>query len=324
MSLMPALPIRPPLIVHHMAALDDMQVPQNSLEAIVACLDAGAAVVEVDVTALAAGDYLLVHDPLLESETSGRGPVAECTTEQARLLTFGGPCPGCRVPLLSEAVRLIDAHAGATHLQLDFKNEEPFASDEPLQRLIHLIEPLGSRVLVSTGADWQLRRLRRLAPWLSLGFDVMNHLDWEAAGGTPQVSRAAVPTTGSREPAGTLRDPHDHPQRRGVHGYYDDHPLAVMRGWPTADYLADRCESLMDLVPSVGTFYIRHTLLAQSLSDGFNWADALHRRGIRLDAWTMDVTDPVARANAPRLLAAGVDLFTTNTPRALAQLLNVG
>ncbi len=50
---MPSSPGRPPLIVHHMAALDDLPAPQNSLEAIAACLDAGAAVIEVDITALA-------------------------------------------------------------------------------------------------------------------------------------------------------------------------------------------------------------------------------------------------------------------------------
>jgi glycerophosphoryl diester phosphodiesterase len=325
MSHMSTLPIRPPLIVHHMAALDDMTVPQNSLEAIAACLAAGAAVVEVDITALADRDYLLVHERRLESETSGRGLVAECTLEHARLLTIGGRgySSAYAVPLLSDVVRLISAHPGASHLQLDFKNEEPFTSDEPLRRLLGLIEPLGSRVLVSTGADWQLRRLRRLAPWLALGFDPMGYLDWEPAGGTPQVSRADVPTTGSREPASRMRDSDEHPRRYGVYGYYDDHPLAAMRGWSTADYLADRCESLMGLVPDVSTFYLRHTLLAQSLVDGFNWAEALHRRGIRLDAWTMDVTNPAAMANAPRLWAAGVDLFTTNTPRALAQLLNL-
>jgi glycerophosphoryl diester phosphodiesterase len=392
MSHMSTLPIRPPLIVHHMAALDDMTVPQNSLEAIAACLAAGAAVVEVDITALADRDYLLVHERLLESETSGRGLVAECTLEHARLLTIGGRgySSAYAVPLLSDVVRLISAHPGASHLQLDFKNEEPFTSDEPLRRLLGLIEPLGSRVLVSTGADWQLRRLRRLAPRLALGFDPMGYLDWEPAGGTPQVSRADVPTTGSREPAGgtpsplgvasesgglspagpkgivsradaapprqdgvpttgsrepaggtpqvsradvpttgsrepasRMRDSDEHPRRYGVYGYYDDHPLAAMRGWSTADYLADRCESLMGLVPDVSTFYLRHTLLAQSLVDGFNWAEALHRRGIRLDAWTMDVTNPAAMANAPRLWDAGVDLFTTNTPRALAQLLNL-
>ena len=304
--MVPALPIRPPVIVHHMAALDDMSVPQNSLEAIAACLEAGAAIIELDITALAADDYLLVHDPVLEHETSGDGAVAECTVRQARRLTirrWGAPTP-YRVPLLSEAVALMAAHPDGASLQLDFKNELPFGDDEPLRRLARLIEPLGARVLVSNGADWQLRRLHRLAPWLALGFDVMGYIDWQ----TP----------------GRQRDPNSHPKQRGVYGYYDDHRFAAMPGWSTADYLADRCESMIGLVPAVNTFYIQHTLIAQSLDDGFNWADALHAHGVRLDAWTMDTINPVAVANAPRLLAAGVDQFTSNTPRALAELLGKG
>ncbi|HVO43028.1 MAG TPA: hypothetical protein VMT34_10410 [Aggregatilineales bacterium] len=39
----------------------------------------------------------------------------------------------------------------------------PFPSDEPLHRLVDLIAPLGRRVQVSTGADWQLRKLRTMA-----------------------------------------------------------------------------------------------------------------------------------------------------------------
>lgn len=297
------LPVRPPIIVHHMAALDDMTVPQNSLEAIAACLDARAAIVELDITALAAEDYLLVHDPVLEHETSGSGLVANCNVAQARQLTIRRwrEITPYRVPLLSEVVALLMAHAGTSSLQLDFKNEAPFGDDEPLLRLARLIEPLGSRVLVSTGADWQLRRLHRIAPWLTLGFDVMGYIDWE--------------------PAGQQRNPHEYPKQRGVYGYYDDHRFASMPGWSPADYLADRCESMLGLVPAVNTFYLQHTFIAQSLDDGFNWAGALHAHGIRLDAWTLDVNNPIAAANAPRLLAAGVDQFTSNTPRALGELL---
>ena len=72
-----SLPLRPALIVHHMGAMDHSPYPPNSLEAIRACLDAHAAVIEIDVTALADTDYLLVHDPLLDSETDGSG---SCTS----------------------------------------------------------------------------------------------------------------------------------------------------------------------------------------------------------------------------------------------------
>jgi len=79
----------------------------------------------------------------------------------------------------------------------------------------------------------------------------------------------------------------------------------------------------VDTVPGISTFYIDHKLIAQSLADGFNWAEALHTRGVKLDAWTLDLGNPVADANARRLLEAGVDQFTTNTPIALTTWLSV-
>ncbi|MHB8625995.1 MAG: glycerophosphodiester phosphodiesterase [Aggregatilineales bacterium] len=298
-----SLPIRPPLMVHHMAALDGQTAPPNSLEAIRACLEAKADFVEIDVTALAHTDYLLVHDPALENETTGNGPVEACTPDEARLLRFArsGVPTNARVPLLSEVITLFRDYQTATRLQIDYKNMFPFPSDEPLRRLIQLIEPLQARVLVSAGADWQLRRLRALAPWLELGFDIGFYLDWRPA----------------EEPVG----PMTYPKQYGVYGFWDDHPLASHRFWPTAEYLADRCGAFIGLVPGASTFYISHLVLAHSLDDGFNWAEALHRAGIKLDAWTLDVDDALAVTNAKRLLAAGVDQFTSNTPGTLAALL---
>ncbi len=298
------LPNRPPIMVHHMAALDGSPHPPNSLEAIHACLDAGAACIEIDATALAGQDCLLVHDPLLQAETTGTGEVRACTPAQARHLRFvvNGSATQTRVPLLSDVVAALAAHPHPARLQIDFKNVMPFADDEPLRRLITLIEPLGARVIVSSIADWQLRKLRRLAPWLDLGFDVQLYIDWQ--------------------PAGEARDPRSYPKALGTYGYWDDHAIASQRIWRPADYLRDRCGALIGLVPRASTFYINHKLLAQSLDDGFNWAEMLHDNGIRLDAWTMDVTSAIALRNAPRLMAAGVDLFTTNTPLALGSMMN--
>ncbi|HEX5417115.1 MAG TPA: glycerophosphodiester phosphodiesterase family protein [Chloroflexota bacterium] len=295
------LPIRPPIIVHHQAALDDgvLRVP-NSLAAIQACLDAGAPFIEIDVTALADDDYLLVHDPELESETSGRGAVGQTTAADARSLSFRGTGDlKARVPFLSDVVERFLANSGQTRLQLDFKNTLPFPDDEPPRRLIRLIEPLGDRVIVSTSADWQLRKLRQLAPWLDLGLDIHFYLE--------------LPTSAAP------RGPEEFPRQLGAHGYLDDHPLARARYWPTAEYLADRCAFLAGLAPGVSTFYVSHRFLARSLDDGFNWAAALHDRGIKLDAWTMDLTSAVARQNLPRLLEAGVDQITTNTPVAIGE-----
>lgn len=298
-----ALPIRPPIIVHHMGALDGIY-PPNSLEAIRACLDAGAPFIEIDIMALAADDYLLVHDDTLQSETTGSGAVREATIEQIRPLFFKtkGVPTSFHVPLLSEVVALFMDHKTSARLQLDYKDVIPFSSDEPLRRLIRMIEPLGERVIVSTGADWQLRRLRKLADWLELGFDIQFYIDW-------------------RRPSDPI-DPRVPPFRAGAYGYWDDHLLATQRVWSTTEYLAERCEILATQMPRISTFYIDHHLLAQSLDDGFNWAEGLHNFGIKLDAWTLDADNPIAVVNAQRLLAAGVDQFTTNTPAALSKLLN--
>jgi glycerophosphoryl diester phosphodiesterase len=144
--------------------------------------------------------------------------------------------------------------------------------------------------------------MRRLAPWLDLGFDIGFYLDW-------------------RDPAWKV-DPRMPPYHRGAYGYHDDHILARSRQLPAAAYLAERCETLALAVPNSSTWYVSHYVIAQALNDEFNMAEWLHKQSIKLDAWTLDADKPVATANALRLRDAGVDLFTTNTPDALTALLN--
>jgi glycerophosphoryl diester phosphodiesterase len=291
-----------PVLVCHKGLMESHAFPPNSLEGVRACLNANMPIVEVDAVALADGDYLLIHDWTLDSETTGSGPTEACTLARARNLRIrheGRETP-YHVPVLSDIVAAFLQHDGNTHLQIDFKNLIPFPTHEPLERLLRIIEPLGERALVSSGADWQLRRLRHMAPWLKIGLEVQLHLDWDDS---------------------TDRDPRVPPYQRGAYGYYDDSLIAAQRIWPATEYLRDRCQALIGLVPRVSTFYMNHHLLARSLNDGFNWAEALHGAGIKLDAWTMDVPNPVAMTNLPRLVAAGVDQITTNTPLALTQAL---
>jgi glycerophosphoryl diester phosphodiesterase len=294
-----------PAIIHHMAALD-AQFPPNSLDAIRACLEANADVIEVDIMALASEDYLLVHDAMLHYETSGEGRVDQLLPEDARRLTYLGKDqqPSLYpVALLSDVVNLLLEFGGSTRLQLDFKHVYPFATPEPLERLIRLITPLGERVIVSSIADWQLRKMRKLAPALDLGFDIQAYLAVRADGVSP-----------SRFP----------PFRRGMYGYWDDHPLAAEHYQPITDYLTERCATLVTQVPRLSTFFIDHRLVAKALDDGFNWAEALHSYDIRLGVWTVDSHVPQMAALAKRLQAAGVDYITTNTPQAMKKLLHGG
>lgn len=291
-------------IVHHMAALDGSLNPPNSLAAVEQCLQANAPVIEVDITPLTGDDFLLVHDPDLESETTGIGRVDRCPPQQAKTyrIKHRDTITGHPPPLLSEVVEAFLACPGETRLQLDYKAVFPSLSDEPLRRLIRLIEPLQERIIVSSGADWHLRKLKRLAPWLDVGFDIGFYLDW-------------------RDPSWKV-DPRMPPYQRGVYDYHDDHLLARSPALPAAAYLVERCDSLLGQLPDASTWYVSHYLIARCLDDGFNMAAWLHDHDVKLDAWTLDADNSAAVTNALRLRDAGVDLFTTNTPTALAALLN--
>ena len=105
------------------------------------------------------------------------------------------------------------------------------------------------------------------------------------------------------------------PEKLGAYGYWDDYPIAAKRIWPIEKYLADRCAFLVQQVPSADMFFIRHSLITQSLKEGFNWAQALGNRGIALAAWTVDL--PQSAEAAKQLIAAEVTHITTNTPSKL-------
>src|SRR5438132_12655513 len=62
--------------------------PGNSLAALRACLDAGVAMMEIDVCALADGEYLVTHGPDLAEETTGRGLAGTIDSTAAQALRF--------------------------------------------------------------------------------------------------------------------------------------------------------------------------------------------------------------------------------------------
>ena len=311
------------LLVHH-AANRKHSYPPNSLRALRACLEAGAQIVEVDVTPLADGAFALLHDAQLEEGTDSHGQTVRCTADQICCLHYvwRGVVTDEPVGLLSQAVSLIGGFppplrpssaaqapvlGGASasskallqELQLDLKPHAPL-TDAVLSSLIRVVMPVKDRVRVSCVADWAVRRLRALDADLALGFDPLLYLDVE----TGEERDAATP-----------------PFRVGAYGYLDDHPLGSRRWGSAADYWAARAEALSAQVPPGVVWYIRAVLLARALDDGFDWIAALHARGSQVDAWTLDVDEPGHVSLARRLVAAGVDRITTNdAPRLAAAL----
>ncbi len=91
-------------------------------------------------------------------------------------------------------------------------------------------------------------------------------------------------------------------------------------GRSAREYLAMRAEGLAAQA-SAGTWYVRATLLARMLADGFDWIDWLHLHGIQVAAWTLNPNQPHHIALARRLSVLGVDRITTDDPAGLAAAL---
>ena len=203
------------------------------------------------------------------------------------------PRRGAKPPSLREALAIVrDAPSGPTLLMLDAKADAPWP-DEIVTRLLRLIEPVRERVFVGSPADWNLRRLHVADPGLALAFDPHYYLTWS--------------TRRERLPG-----------RVGAYGYRDAHPLALMRTVPTVDYLRERFDMLCALAPFAREMHLRLGFFERMLRDGFTAAEFLHDAGVLVDVWTIDAGTRAWRERVARVVAAGADTLTTNTPREIA------
>jgi glycerophosphoryl diester phosphodiesterase len=288
-----------PAMVYHAASRGDRS-PPNSLGGLRDCLDAGARFVELDINPLSDGEYALLHDRFLEDETDGRGSVAAATGEVVRALRrrWRGELIDEPVALLSDTVTLAAGAQTLHELQLDLKAYTP-VPDVALESLGRTVRPLGDRVRVSCTSDRDLRWLHGVAPDLALGFDPLQHLDVDPGPGK-MASRYLC--------------------RTGDYGYLDDHALAADRWGTASEYLAARVDALWGQAP-VAMWYIRATLLARMLADGFDWIADLHRRGAQVTAWTLNPDHPHHLGLAAELIEHNVDRIITDDAERLAEAL---
>jgi glycerophosphoryl diester phosphodiesterase len=289
----------PTHLVCHAARRGD-RFPASSLSGLRDCLEGGARFVEVDINPLADGEYALLHDRFLEDETDGRGSVAAATGETVHGLRrrWRGELTDERVATLDETVELVAGAQTLVELQLDLKVYDRLA-DSALGNLGRWVRPFGRRVRVSSTSDRELRRLRAVAPDLALGFDPVRHLDVDPGPGK-RTSRYL--------------------SRTGDYGYLDDHPLAADRWGTSCEYLAARADVLWGQAP-LPMWYVRATLLARMLEDGFDWIDDLHRRGAQVTAWTLNPDKPHQLGLAAELIERGVDRIITDDADRLAEAL---
>jgi glycerophosphoryl diester phosphodiesterase len=273
--------------------------PENSLAAVRECLTAGVARAAIDINVLRDRDFLVTRATQLDVATTGSGLVRSATRQQVSQLRcrWRGQIWDHRPPLLSEVVDLLRAHEAPTVLELDVKDVEPWPYSR-VDELARLVEPVRDRVVFSGRADWNLRRLAQVDSRTRVGFTPTFYLDW-------------VPPDDM---------PDELPGEVGAYGYRDRHPLARTRNQAPSDYLWERVNGLMRLVPGACEMHIRLSLFEHMQADGLgDTAHRLRRAGLRVDVWTLDAGTPDWQDRLTNAVWAGVDIITTNTSRQLAQ-----
>ncbi len=284
------------LLKYHKLLSGTGRHPPNSLPALREVLDGGAEVIEFDIQPLADGEYALLHDDRLESETTGWGPVGAARSAELKALRLRGTDEPPAT--LSEVAAVLAGVRRPVKVQVDCKHWRPW-SEEQARHLLAALDPLrrtpALRVVVGCLGDWNLRLLRRLDPTLAVGLDFLLYLD-------SPLDEGRLPT------------------RVNAYGYLDDHPLGYRRLLPVRAYLADRVDSLCRVVDGAEEIYLRKEFLLQALSDGFNPVPFVRERlgrPVVVDAWTLNA-GPGSPQELQAILQAGVDQITTDTAVQLA------
>lgn len=162
-----------PLYIAHRGL--SARYPENTLAAFNAAIDAGAQMIELDISLSKDRKLVVIHDDTVERTTDGTGPVSALTLETLGLLDAGSwfdpRFKGERLPTLAQ---VLDLAKGRIRVNIEIKPEafDVHDSADAVERqvlaLVHEKEMLED-VLVSS-FDWRvLERLRQLGSTVAIG-----------------------------------------------------------------------------------------------------------------------------------------------------------
>lgn len=162
-----------PLIIAHRGY--SARFPENTLAAFRAAIDAGAHMIELDVTLSRDRQLVVIHDDTVDRTTNGSGAVKDLTLEQLGRLDagswFDARFKGERLPTLAQ---VLEAVKGKLLVNIEIKPEafEPEGPDDAVERqvldLVHE-KNMFADVLVSS-FEWQtLENMRKWEPAVALG-----------------------------------------------------------------------------------------------------------------------------------------------------------
>jgi glycerophosphoryl diester phosphodiesterase len=185
------------LIIAHRG--DSAHWPENTLPAFRAALDVGADLVELDVQLTRDGEVVVIHDPVIDRTTNGKGKVGERTLAEIRALSagyperFGRQHAGVRVPTLAEALA---AMKGRTRVMIEIKRESVTsdAEDGIEARTVAEVRRAGMTedVALISFERRALLRCRELAPEIKRGHLFHRAQPDEVIGGAREIGSDLV------------------------------------------------------------------------------------------------------------------------------------
>lgn len=154
---------------------DNAHFPENTMAAFRGAAEAGASMIELDVTLSRDGKPVVIHDSTLDRTTSGHGPVSALTFAELSALDAGSwfspRFSGERIPTLEQVFAELGGKI-AINVEIKFEAAKITGSFPPIQmQVADLVRSHGlcGRVLVSCFDDSVLEALRSYAPEIALG-----------------------------------------------------------------------------------------------------------------------------------------------------------
>ncbi len=275
----------------HMATLSGRFAP-NSLPAVEECAAARVPRLEIDVRFLADDSMLVFHDSGLAAATTGSGKVDALSRAEARELRYRGH-PDTPLCFLDDVVGVL--RGSRTFLQVDLKLMRPI-SPRRVELLAGALAPLGRDTFVGSQAHWNLRPFDDLG--VPVAFDPTLQWHYSARARGEEMT----------------------PARKGLHGLWDDAPLAHIPRITAAEYTSSRIADLVGLLPGAVEWMVDIATLRHLASLGCDLGRELDRYGIALAAWTMrDEGEAKARETLAAVFRLGARTIITDEAPALAR-----
>ena len=136
-SLMEAKSFTSPWIIAHRGF--KKKYPENTLFAFQAAINAGAQMIELDVTLSRDRRLVVIHDATLERTTNGQGPVHDYTLEELKQLDAGSwfhpDFAKQRLPELGEVLDLVDGRV-VTNIEIKSNAYEPCHPTDAIEKQV--------------------------------------------------------------------------------------------------------------------------------------------------------------------------------------------